>query len=64
MMASVDTVNPINSNTPYVGNTYVSFDDTIFKGQLQIDLAWSIQDNVDTTGLAAYIKKNKATKTK
>lgn len=46
-----------NSVTPYVGNSYVSRNDTIFNGQLLLDFAWSIQGNVDTTGFAAHVKK-------
>ncbi|MFT6814892.1 MAG: hypothetical protein ACJAZ3_000788 [Sphingobacteriales bacterium] len=61
-MASVDPnslykVN--NSNTPYVGNAYISHSDTIFKNQLLTDFAWSVQANVDTTGITEFIKKSK-----
>ncbi|WP_215226168.1 hypothetical protein [Echinicola shivajiensis] len=45
------------SKTPYVGNSYVSRSDTIFDGQLLLDFAWSIQGNVDTTGIKAYLEK-------
>ncbi|GAB4107742.1 hypothetical protein GCM10028791_01890 [Echinicola sediminis] len=44
-----------NSKTPYVGNSYVSRSDAIFEGQLLLDFAWSIQGNVDTTGMKAYL---------
>jgi len=61
------TVNPNNlsdpngnSKTPYVGNSYVSVTDTLFENQLLLDFAWSIQGNVDTTGLKAYIAKQSA----
>ncbi|GGH71129.1 hypothetical protein GCM10011379_30150 [Filimonas zeae] len=47
--------NSNNSNTPYVGNSYVSVNDSLFKNQLLLDFAWSIQGNIDTTGWAAYI---------
>ena len=58
------TVNPeaisnsSNSKTPYVGNAFVSKADSIFKGQLLLDFAWSIQGNVDTTGVKKYLDKN------
>lgn len=45
------------SNTPYVGNSYVSLSDPIFKGQLTLDFAWSIQGNIDTTGFKAHVGK-------
>lgn len=44
-----------NSNTPYVGNSYVSVTDSLFKKQLLLDFAWSVQGNIDTTGWGAYI---------
>ncbi|MCW9708417.1 hypothetical protein [Fodinibius salsisoli] len=58
------TINPdslgsgSNSGTPYVGDSYVSLSDTIFEGQLKLDFAWSIQGNIDTTGLKAYLEEN------
>lgn len=50
-----------NSNTPYVGNSYVSVKDSLFKNQLLLDFAWSVQGNIDTTGWGAYMAalKNK-----
>jgi len=54
---SLDTNN--NSITPYVGNSYISRTDSLFKGQLLLDFAWSIQSNVDTTGVKAYLAKSK-----
>ncbi|WP_186757826.1 hypothetical protein [Echinicola salinicaeni] len=45
------------SKTPYVGNSYVSRSDKIFDGQLLLDFAWSIQGNVDTTGIKAYLEQ-------
>ena len=63
-MASVDPASGLNlgnpadnSKTPYVGNSYISRNDTIFQNQLKLDFAWSIQGNVDTTGLKAYLNK-------
>jgi hypothetical protein len=60
------TVNPAaftnpngNSNTQYVGNSYTPLNSAIFNSQLQLDFAWSIQGNVDTTGLANYLKSLK-----
>lgn len=59
------TVNPDslftanNSITPYVGNSYVSSKDTLFRGQLLLDFAWSIQGNIDTTGWNKYISNSK-----
>ena len=47
----------INFKTHYVGNSYVSLDDPLFKDQLKVDFLWSIEGNVDTTGLAALIEK-------
>lgn len=67
VMASVNgslLVDPNNfktknySQTPYIGNAYVSLLDPIFNGQLKVDFAWSIEGNVDTTGLAAYLAAN------
>lgn len=59
-MASVSPdsfVNKVFSKTPYVGDTFISKNDTIFKNQLLLDFAWSVQGNIDTTGIAEYIKK-------
>lgn len=62
------TVNPaefsmmdssIFSVTPYVGNAYIGLNDSAFKHQLKIDFAWSVQGNIDTTGLANYMKQMK-----
>ncbi|MDN3670831.1 hypothetical protein QWY93_16035 [Echinicola jeungdonensis] len=60
-MATVDPNalgNKKNSQTPYVGNAYISRSDSLFDGQLLLDFAWSIQGNVDTTGLKKYIEEN------
>ncbi|MBD8489305.1 hypothetical protein IFO69_11160 [Echinicola sp. CAU 1574] len=57
------TINPeglstsSNSKTPYVGNAYISRSDSLFEGQLLLDFAWSIQGNVDTTGIKAYLEQ-------
>lgn len=56
--AAYDAFNPKNG-TPYSGDAYVSMSDTIFKGKLQLDFAWSIKSNVDTTGIGNYIKNLK-----
>ena len=48
----------INSITPYVGNAFISRSDPIFNKQLLLDFAWSIQGNIDTTGINAYINKH------
>lgn len=45
------------SNTPYVGNAFISRNDSIFRNQLLLDFAWSIQGNLDTTGVGAYLNK-------
>ncbi|MGB5981311.1 MAG: hypothetical protein WBG46_04130 [Nonlabens sp.] len=47
------------SITPYVGDSFVSKRDTVFNEQLLLDFAWSIQGNIDTTGIAAHINKTK-----
>lgn len=49
------TSNP--SKTPYVGNSFVSKNDSLFNGQLLLDFAWSIEGNLDTTGLYQHINK-------
>lgn len=62
VMATVDPTklnSSNNANTPYIGNAYVGLNDPIFKNQLKLDFAWSIQGNVDTTGLKAYLLNNK-----
>jgi hypothetical protein len=60
-MATVDpnklSATPNNSNTPYVGNSYVSLTDPLFNNQLLLDFAWSVQGNVDTTGLGEVMHK-------
>ena len=43
------------SNTPYVGNSYISRTNALFDGQLLLDFAWSIAGNVDTTGMATFM---------
>lgn len=48
--ASVLGSNPCQSNTPYSGDAYVSLDDPIFKSQVKLDFAWSIQGNVQKDG--------------
>ncbi len=52
--AAYDAYDPSNG-TPYSGDAYVSLEDPIFDGKLKLDFAWSIADNLDTTGLAAFI---------
>lgn len=47
-----------NFKTPYVGNSYVSRSDSLFKRQLLLDFAWSINGNVDTTGIKKHIGKH------
>jgi hypothetical protein len=44
--ASVTASDPCQSTTPYSGDAYVSLDDPAFKGQLKVDFAWSVQQNV------------------
>jgi len=44
-----------NSKTPYVGDSYISRADSIFKDQLLLDFAWSVQGNIDTTGMKAFL---------
>jgi len=51
-----------NSKTPYVGDAYISRADSIFKDQLLLDFAWSIQGNIDTTGMKAFLQKIQSTK--
>jgi len=46
-----------SSKTPYVGNAFIGRNDSLFKGQLLLDFAWSVQGNIDTTGMKAYLKK-------
>jgi len=64
----MSTVNPDsllasnNSITPYVGNSFVSVSDPIFKNQLRLDFAWSVQGNLDTTGFHSFIKNLKEKK--
>ena len=56
-----DTLN--NSSAQYVGASYVSADNPIFKNQLKLDFAWSIQGNVDYTGFKEYLDNiDKSTK--
>lgn len=57
------TVNPATqkSVTPYVGNAFISASDPLFKDQLLLDFAWSIQGNIDTTGWHNYMKNLKNT---
>ena len=57
-MAAIILANPLDSNPPYIGNAYVSLNDPMFKGQLKLDFGWSIQGNIDTTGLAQYCKNH------
>jgi len=56
--AAYDVYNPSNG-TPYSGDAYVDLSDTIFNGKLKLDFAWSVQGNVDTTGMAAFLAKQK-----
>ena len=51
--AALNTAN--TSETPYVGNSFVSRNDTLFKDQLLLDFAWSIQGNLDTLGIKSYL---------
>jgi len=37
------------------GNSFVSRNDTLFKDQLLLDFAWSIQGNLDTLGIKSYL---------
>ena len=51
MSAAVNTAVSVNSNVsspPYVGDTYLSYKDSIFQKRLMLDFAWSIQSNIDT----------------
>ncbi|MBC7884162.1 MAG: hypothetical protein H7X99_01705 [Saprospiraceae bacterium] len=54
--AAYDVYQPSNG-TPYNGDAYVSLDDSIFTGKLKLDFAWSVQGNIDTTGMAAFLSK-------
>ena len=57
-MASInpDALSSSNTSvTPYVGNSYVSRTDSLFKDQLLLDFAWSIQGNLDTLGIKSYL---------
>ncbi|HMU04266.1 MAG TPA: hypothetical protein PJ990_11605, partial [Saprospiraceae bacterium] len=56
--AAYDVYNPSNG-TPYSGDAYVDLSDTIFNGKLKLDFAWSVQGNVETTGMAAFLAKQK-----
>ncbi|GLB52578.1 hypothetical protein NBRC110019_16180 [Neptunitalea chrysea] len=61
-MASIDPLTlqfDPQSITPYVGASYTGLNDAIFKNQLKLDFAWSIEGNIDTTGISAYLKKLK-----
>ena len=51
--AALNTAN--TSVTPDVGNSFVSRNDTLFKDQLLLDFAWSIQGNLDTLGIKSYL---------
>ena len=45
-------------DTPsYVGDVYISQTAPEFKDMLLTDFAWSVVNNIDTTGLAAYLKR-------
>ncbi len=51
MSATVNTKISLNSkfsSAPYVGDTYLSYRDSIFQKRLMLDFAWSIQSNIDT----------------
>ena len=58
---SMATVNPKGfttgsiSTTPYIGNAYISLDDPIFESLLKVDFAWSVEGNIDTTGIKEHI---------
>jgi hypothetical protein len=56
--AAYDPSNP-NNGTPYSGDAYVSLNDPIFTGKLKLDFAWSIQGNIDTSGMAAFMAQAK-----
>ena len=51
-----------SSKTPYVGNSFVSRTDSLFKGQLLLDFAWSIHGNIDTNGIKKYLENFKNNK--
>ena len=46
MSATINTKN--GSTAPYVGDTYLSYKDSIFQKRLMLDFAWSIQSNIDS----------------
>lgn len=48
------------STTPYTGDAYVSLSDSLFEGSLRLDFAWSVANNVDTTGMQNFIETNMA----
>lgn len=50
------------SITPYVGNSFVSKTDSLFQKQLLLDFLWSIQGNIDTTGVKKYLDSYRNTK--
>ena len=39
----------------YSGDQYIDMRSNIFDGRLTLDFAWSIQGNIDTTGMAAFL---------
>lgn len=53
--AAYNILNP-NDGTPYSGDAYVSLNDSLFTKKIKLDFAWSVQQNIDTTGLASYLK--------
>lgn len=42
--------------TPYSGDAYIGLDNSLYKGQLQLDFAWSIQGNVDYSCMCEYLE--------
>lgn len=48
------------STTPYSGDAYVSLSDSLFEGSLRLDFAWSVANNVDTTGMQDFIERHTA----
>lgn len=55
-MAAVSKVN-FQDAPGFVGDAYISQTNPVFKDMLLTDFAWSVVFNVDTTGLAAYLKQ-------
>lgn len=47
MAATVNTAN--NTSANYYGDSYLGYDNPIFKDKLMLDFAWSVQGNIDTS---------------